>query len=196
LKDYDEAVEVAKSFVRDHGMTMIHSVNNSSVIAGAATFTLELIEQQADIDALVLCVGGGTHAVGAITVVQTINPKIKIYGVQAEGAPANHDAWHTKKPIPGNQTNTFADGVRTRNIYEMTFQKGLANFITVSDAEIAEAVRLYLEHTHNLVEGAGAIGLAGLLKLGKVLAGKKVGLVLTGSNINKNTLIKVLNNKF
>jgi threonine dehydratase len=194
--DYDEAVEVAKSLVRDNGMTMIHSVNNLNVIAGAATLTLELIEQQPDIDALVLCVGGGTHAVGAITVVQAINPKIKIYGVQAEGAPANHDAWHAKKPIPGTKTDTFADGVRTRNIYEMTFQSlqdGLTDFITVSDLEIAEALRLYLEHTHNLAEGAGAIGLAGLLKLRYVLAGKKVGLVLTGSNINQDTLKKVLN---
>ncbi len=198
-KDYDEAVEVAKDLMLNLGMTMIHSVNNLNVIAGAATLTLELIEQLPDIDALVLCVGGGTHAAGAITVIQAINPKIKIYGVQAEGAPANHDAWHAKKPIPGDKTDTFADGVRTRNIYEMTYQTlqdGLSDFITVSDLETAHALRLYLEHTHNLVEGAGAIGLAGLLKLKNILAGKKVGLVLTGSNIDQATLKKVLTNEF
>ena len=197
-KDYDEAVEVAKS-LRDQGMTMIHSVNNLDVIAGAATLTLELLEQQPDIDALVLGIGGGTHAVGAIAVIQAMNPNIKIYGVQAEGAPANHDAWHAKKPIPGTKTDTFADGVRTRNIYEMTFQPlqdGLTDFITVNDAQIAEAVRLYLQHTHNLVEGAAAIGLAGLIKLKDILAGKKVGIVLTGSNIDKETLKKVLNDEF
>lgn len=197
-KDYDEAVEVAKSFVRNQGMTMIHSVNNLDVIAGAATLTLEMIEQQPDLNALVLCIGGGTHAVGAITVIQKLKPHIKIYGVQAEGAPTTHDAWRAKKPIPGTKTDTFADGVRTRNIYEMTFQPlldGLTDFITVSELEIAEALRLYLEHTHNLAEGAGAIGLAGLLKLRKVLAGKKVGLVLTGSNINQGVLRKVLSNQ-
>ena len=143
-------------------MTMIHSVNNLNVIGGAATLTLELIGQRPDIEALVLGIGGGTHAVGAIAVIKAVNPKIKIYGVQAEGAPANHDAWHAKKPIPGHKTDTFADGVRTRNIYEMTFQPlqdGLAVFITVNDSQIAEAVRLYLEHTHNLVEGAAATDL-------------------------------------
>lgn len=194
-KDYDEAVEVAKSLMREQGMVMIHSVNNLHVIAGAATLTLEMLEQQPDIDALVLCIGGGTHAVGACTVVQALVPHIKIYGVAAEGAPANHDAWHSKQPIPGTKTDTFADGVRTRNIYEMTFQAlqdGLTDFITVSDNQIAAALRLILEHTHNLVEGAGAIGLAGLLKLSTVLSGKKVGLVLTGSNIELDTLRKVL----
>jgi len=198
-KDYDEAVEVAKNLMRDHGMTMIHSVNNLNVIAGAATITLEMIGQRPDLEALVLCVGGGTHAVGAIAVVQAINPRIKIYGVQAEGAPANHDAWHAKKPLPGSKTDTFADGVKTRNIYEMTYQPlqdGLTDFITVSDSEIAEAIRLYLQHTHNLVEGAGAIGLAGLLKLSNVLQNKKVGLVLTGSNIDQITIKKVINNEF
>lgn len=195
-KDYDEAVKVAERFVKNDGMTMIHSVNNWNVIAGAATLTLEILEQKPDIDALVLSIGGGTHAVGAIAVIKKINPQIKIYGVQAEGAPANHDAWHAKKPIPGNKTNTFADGVRTRNIYETTFQAlqdGLTDFITVSDNEIAEAVRLYLEHTHNVAEGAAAIGLAGLLKLRHVLGNKKVGLVLTGSNIDQLTLKKVIN---
>lgn len=197
-KDYDEAVEVAKNFMREQGMIMIHSVNSRTVIAGAGTLTLEMIEQQPDLDALVLCIGGGTHAVGAIAVVNAINPKIKIYGVQAAGAPANHDAWHAKQPIPGTKTETIADGVKTRNIYEMTYQPlqdGLTDFITVSESEIAEGIRLLFKHTHNVAEGAAAIGLAGLLKLKNVLAGKKVGLVLTGSNIEQETLQKVFDNK-
>jgi threonine dehydratase len=196
-KDYDEAVEFAKTLQSD-GMTMIHSVNNLNVIAGAGTLSLELLEQQPDIEALVLCIGGGTHAVGAITVVQAINPKIQIYGVQAEGAPANHDAWHSKIRRSGNKTDTFADGVRTRNTYEMTYQSlqdGLSDFITVSDSEIAEAIRIYLKYTHNLAEGAGAIGLAGLIKLSYKLRGKKIGIVLTGSNIDQATLKKVINNE-
>lgn len=195
-KDYDEAVQVAERLAKDFNIPLIHSVNNWDVIAGAATLTLELLEQQPDIEALVLCIGGGTHAVGAITVTQIINPKIAIYGVQAVGAPTTHDAWHAKKPIPGNKTDTFADGVRTRNIYPKTFQTlldGLTDFITVTESEIATAVRLYLQHTHNLAEGAGALGLAGLLKLNNKLAGKKVGLILTGGNINQLTLKKVMN---
>ena len=195
-KDYDEAVKVAEDLVKKQNKIMIHSVNNNQVIAGAGTLTLELIEQCPDIDTLVLSIGGGTHAVGAITVTQALNPRIQIYGIQAVGAPANHDAWHAKKPIPGIKADTFADGVRTRNIYEKTFQPlqdGLTDFITVTEKEISHALCLYLEHTHNLAEGAAAIGLAGLLKLRDKLAGRKVGLVLTGSNIDRLTLQRVLN---
>lgn len=197
-KDYDEAVKVAERFKNEYHMTMIHSVNNLDVIAGAATLTLEILEQEPQIDALVLGIGGGTHAVGAITVINAINPRVKIYGVQSEEAPTNHHAWHGIKTANNPSLNTIADGVRTRNIYPMTFsslKSGLTNFITVSEQEIAHAIRLYLEYTHNLAEGAAAIGLAGLLKLRSILSGQKVALVLTGSNIDQTTLVNVLNNK-
>jgi threonine dehydratase len=193
--DYDAAVQVADRIVRERGMTLIHSTNNLQVIAGAGTLALEILEQQPALDAMVLSVGGGSQAVGALTVARAMRPGLLIYGVQAEKASAIHDSWHAKKPRSAGTANTFADGLATRNTYEMTFGpllEGLSGFLKVPEAEIADAVRLLLRTTHNLAEGAGAAGLAGLFALRETLAGKAVAICLSGSNIDTETLRKVL----
>ncbi len=194
-RDYDEAVEVAERLVREKGMRMVHSTNEPLVIAGAGTFTLEILEQDEEIDTLVLGVGGGSQAVGAMTVARARRPALRVFGVQAERAAAAHDSWHARRPIAKESADTFADGLATRQSYALTFPallEGLAGFITVSEKEIAAAVRLVIRTTHNLVEGAGAVGVAALLKLGPQLAGRKVGIVLSGSNIDEATLRRVV----
>src|SRR5437870_2906108 len=193
--DYDQAVVVAEKLVKDRGMTMVHSTNNRHVIAGAGTMALEMIEQQPTLDALVIAVGGGSQAVGALTVARAMRPGMQIFGVQAEKASAIHDSWHAGKPVQGSTANTFADGLATRNTYEYTFpalREGLQGFVKVSEAAIADAIRLLLKTTHNLAEGAGAAGLAGLMALRESLAGKSVGIVISGSNIDLETLRRVL----
>ena len=195
-RDYDESVLVMKRLVRDQGLHMIHSTNDPRVIAGAATLTLEILEEAPDLDALVLAVGGGSQAVGALTVVRERRPGIRVYGVQAERASAAHDSWHAGRPLSTPTADTFADGLATRNVYELTFpalQAGLAGFVTVGEAEIAAALRIVLRTTHNLVEGAGAAGLAGLIRLAPRIEGRTVGIVLSGGNIDAVTLRRVLN---
>jgi threonine dehydratase len=163
-------------------------------VAGAGTVALEMLEQQPDLDALVLCVGGGSHAVGAILVAQALKPTLQIYGVQASGAPAVHDSWHAGT-ILSARAETFADGIRVTAPAGFGFtvmQNGLSGFVTVSERAIGRALQTYLRCTHNLSEGAGAAGLAGLCELAPRLAGKRVGLVLTGSNIDRATLMRVL----
>jgi threonine dehydratase len=195
-RDYDESVLVADRLVADRGLRMIHSSNDPLVLAGAATFTLEIVEEMTSLDAMVIAVGGGSQAVGAMTVLRTLKPEVEVFGVQAERAPAIHDSWHEGKPVAGRAADTFADGLATRSTYEGTFgalREGLKGFITVSEAEIAEALRLLLRTTHNLVEGAGAAGLAGLLKLRDRLEGKTVAIILSGSNIDGATLRRVVN---
>ena len=193
--DYDQAVQVADALVRERGMTLIHSTNHRQVIAGAATMTLEILEQQPEIDALVLSVGGGSQSVGAMTVARALRPSLAVFGVQAKKAAAIHDSWHQGKPLTGYSANTFADGLATRVVPELTFsalREGLAGFVKVGESAIADAVRLLLRTTHNLAEGAGATGLAGLLALRETLAGKSVGICITGSNIDQETLRKVV----
>jgi threonine dehydratase len=195
-RDYDEAVAVMLRIARDEGRTVAHSTNDPAVVAGAATMTLEILEQEPDLDALVLAVGGGSQAVGALTVARSLRPSLQVYGVQAAGASAIHDSWHAREPRTTERADTFAEGVATRSTYELTFPallEGLAGFITVTDAEIASAMRVILGATHNLIEGAGAIGLAGLLKLRAQLAGKRVGIVFSGGNVDTATLRRVLN---
>jgi len=194
-KDYDESVVVADRIVREEGATLAHSTNNRDIVAGAATMSLEIVEQEPSLDAIVLAVGGGSQAVGALTIARALQPQLKVYAVQAERAAAAHDAWHSGTRRVLESADTFADGLATRTTYDMTFpalKEGLADFVTVSEGEMAAAVRLVLETTHSLAEGAGAAGLAGLIKLRDALAGKRVAIVLSGSNIDRTTLRRVL----
>jgi threonine dehydratase len=194
-RDYDEAVEVATRIMRERGLVMAHSTNDATVIAGAGTLSAELCEQADRLDAIVVGVGGGSQAVGAIVATRALRPGVAVYGVQARGAAAIHDSWHAKTRLTTERADTFADGLATRATYDLTWdalREGLAGFVAVSDAELAEAVRLLLCTTHNLAEGAGAAGLAGLLRLREPLAGKTVAIVLSGANIDAATLRRVL----
>ncbi len=193
--DYDEAVEVAQRLVRERGATLAHSTNDARVIAGAATLTLEMLEEREQLEALVFAVGGGSQAVGGLVVARALRPDVAVYAVQAEGASASHDGWHAGRPGGTPRADTFADGLATRSTYELTFPAllaGLRGFVKVPDAAIAEALRLLLRTTHNLAEGAGAAGLAGLLALREELRGKHVGIVLSGGNVDEVTLRRVL----
>ena len=194
-RDYDESVLVADRIVREEGATLAHSTNNRMIIAGAGTMSLEVIEQDAQVDAMVIAIGGGSQAVGALTVFAGLKPGAKVYGVQAIGAAAAHASWVARQPVQTDRADTIADGLATRSTYELTFPtllQGLADFITVTDAEIADAMRMLLRTTHSLVEPAGAAGLAGLRKLSARLEGQRVGIVLSGANVDSATLRRVV----
>ncbi|HEY7955289.1 MAG TPA: pyridoxal-phosphate dependent enzyme [Polyangia bacterium] len=223
--DYDAAVAVAHRLEHERGLRMVHSTNDPQVVAGAGTLTLEMLDPTGArsraidarwgeahpavpgeggregpplIDALVIAVGGGSQAVGALVVARALRPGLPVYAVQAANASAIHDSFHAGRPLSKPSADTFADGLATRNTYPLTFgalSAGLAGFVAVSEAELAEAVRLYLRTTHHLAEGAGAAGLAGLMRLRDQLAGKRVGVVLSGSNIDAETLRRIVNHE-
>ncbi len=193
--DYDESVVVAKRLVEERGLVMVHSTQNRDVIAGAGTITLEILDERDDVDAMVVAVGGGSQAVGALTVAHEMAPHAPIFAVQAAGASAIHDGWHAGHTVAKESATTFADGLATRNCYDMTFdtlREGLAGFVTVTEDELADAVRLMIGTTHNLAEGAGAAGLAGLRKLAPELAGRTVAIILSGANIDEPVLARIL----
>jgi len=195
-RDYDEAVEVADRLVRERGLRLVHSSNTPQVLAGAATLSLEIVEQAESVDAMVIAVGGGSQAVGALTLARERRPGLKVYGVQARGASASHDSWHAGEVRETRSAETFADGIATRKPPALTFpalKEGLAGFVTVDDGQIAAALRLLLRTTHNLAEGAGAAGLAGVFALREELAGRTVAVVISGGNIDQPTLRRVLN---
>jgi threonine dehydratase len=193
--DYDESLRVANALREQRGLTSIHGTNNAYVLAGAGTITLEMIDQAPELRALVIAVGGGSQAVGALTVTRALARHVAVYAVQAAGAPAIYESWKAGRRLELASADTFADGVATRAAYEMTFpalHDGLADFVTVTEGEIADAMRLLLRTTHNLVEGAGAVGLAGLMKLRETLQGKQVGVILSGGNTDAETLRQVM----
>jgi threonine dehydratase len=193
--DYFAAVEVANHLCASEGLTLLHSTDNRAVVAGAGTITLEILEQDAEVDILLVAVGGGSQAVGALAAASGLGRALSVIGVQAEGASATHDSWKAKRRITKDRAATFAEGVATRTTYDLTFPAmadGLSDFITVADSEIADAMRLALSTTHTLVEGAGAVGLAGLRKLAASLAGRRVAIIFSGANVDEATLKKVL----
>jgi threonine dehydratase len=194
-RDYDEAVGVMQRIAAAEGRAIAHSTNDPRIVAGAGTMTLEILSQEPSVDALVIAVGGGSQAVGAMTVARELAPNLEVYGVQAAGASAIHDSWHSRTRLTTPRSDTFAEGVATRTTYDLTFpalQDGLAGFVTVTDAEIAESLRAIVAETHNLVEGAGAMGFAALPKLSDRLAGKRVGIIFCGGNIDVAVLRKIL----
>ena len=195
-KDYDECLEVVDRLIKERGLTLIHSTNNNNIIAGAGTATLEICEQLEEFDAMVAAVGGGSISVGAMTVLRELRPDVKVFAVQAANASATHDSWHAREPRTTDSANTIADGLAVRSSYEGTFgalQNGLEDFITITEEEIAEALRLAIRTTHTMVEPSAVASLAGLIKLRDQLAGKRVVIIFSGANIDSETLRRIMN---
>lgn len=192
---YDASAAACATIAANEGLTVIHSTNNRDVLAGAGTLTAEFLQQAPELDALVIALGGGSQAVGAIVVRDTVKPTLAVYAVQSAGARAQHDGWRDGRERSGVEAHTFAEGIATGSTYELTFETlrhGLADFVLTEDAQIAQGVRDLLRITHNLAEGAGAAGLAGLRVLAPRLAGKTVGVILCGGNLDAARLGEIL----
>ena len=188
---YDETVVACDRIRESRGMTLVHSTNNRDVIAGAGTMTLEMLEQEPALDAIIIALGGGSQCVGALTVAAAVKPSLGVFAVGAEGAPAQYESWRAGRRLTGMPIKTFAEGIGTGSAYEMTFESlkaGLAGFVTVSEDGMYQSVRDLIRITHNLPEGAGAAGLAGLHKLALSLTGKCVAIVMCGGNLSDASL--------
>ncbi|MBA4072581.1 MAG: threonine/serine dehydratase [Gemmatimonas sp.] len=192
---YDDSSRHCAELSRERGMTLVHGINDRTVIAGAATMTLEMMEQQPDLDVIFIALGGGSQAVGAMTVTRRLRPSVKVIAVQSEAAPAQYESWKRGEVVRA-PVRTFAEGIATGQAYELTFaalREGLADFLLVSEAALADSLRELIRTTHNLPEGAAAGGLAGLRQVAAACAGQKVGIVMCGGNISVETLKSVLN---
>jgi threonine dehydratase len=194
-RDYDEARIRVEAMVEQEGWRYIHSANEPQLIAGVGTYALEMFEQQPALDYLFVPIGGGSGAAGCSIVRSGLNAKTKIVGVQACGADAFTRSWRGPERVTAQRVNTFAEGMATRVTFDLTFgilKKELDDIVLLEEAEIAEGVRAALGRTHNLAEGSGAAPLAAAKKFGAKLAGKKVGCVMSGGNIDLATLMRVL----
>jgi threonine dehydratase len=193
--DFDAAWDASVRHARNSGAISVHPGKRPELVAGQATVAMEMLDQAKDgLDVIIVPVGGGSLAAGTTTIVKAVSPKTKIIAVQAENAPAFHHAWHTKDYAPMVATKTIADGLATRVPvrYTLSMMQDMDDFVLVSEDEICMAIRCYAETIHHLAEGGGAAPLAAALKLKNQLAGKRVGLVLTGSNIDSKTLLWAL----
>ena len=195
-RDFDEAREWATRAARTDGARFIGPTDRE-LIAGVGTYTLEIMESLPDVEVIIVPVGAGSGAASVSLVAKTINPKVWVIAVQAERAPAIQRSWKAGRPIEADM-ETAAEGIATRVAHENTLtmicdsKTGIDDFVLVTEDEMMDAARLYLEHTHNVAELAGAASLAAAIRLRDQLAGAKVVLILSGGNISMEKLRHIL----
>jgi threonine dehydratase len=193
-RDFDEAREHCEELAARHGYRYVHSGDEPRLIAGVATETLEIIEQQPDVDVIVVPVGGGSGAAGACLVARALGRPIEVIGVQSEAAPAAFLSWQARKLVEGRM-ETAAEGLATRTAFELPQRilwEQLDDFVLVSEDGLARATRLMLETTRNLVEPAGAAPVAALLCDPERFAGRRVAVICSGGNIAPAQLAALL----
>lgn len=193
-RDFDDAREHCEHLAETRGHRYVHSGNEPYLIAGVATHTLEMLEDEPELDAIVVPIGGGSGAAGACLVAGALRPSCAVIGVQAAAAPAAFHSWRTRS-VQQDTMATAAEGLATRVGFELPQRilwEHLDEFALVEEEEISEATRLMIRHTRNLVEGAAAAPLAAALRLRDRLAGKRVALVCSGGNITLEQLRTLL----
>ncbi len=192
--DFDAAREVAMRLAGERGLCMVPSFHRD-LVCGVATYALELFRAAPPLDTIYVPIGLGSGICGTIAVRDALGLSTKVVGVVSTEAPAYALSFAAGKVVATNSADTMADGMAVRGPDAEALDvilKGADRIVKVSDAEIATAMRAYYEDTHQLTEGAGAAALAALMQERERLAGKRVGLILSGGNIDRPLYLRTL----
>ncbi len=193
---YDDAYEYACKLQKETGATFIHPFNDELVIAGQGTIGLEILDQLPDVDAVIVPVGGGGLIAGVACAIKSLNPGVKVYGVQAENAPSMARSRQMDEIITLDSVATFADGIAVKTPGELTYamaKQYVDDVVTVSEDEIAAAILALIEQQKLIAEGAGAVSVAAAMFCRKLpIQGKKVVCIVSGGNIDVNILSRVI----
>ena len=190
---FDDARSHGLQLAKDRGLTVVHPYDDLAVAAGQGTIGLEMLAQQPDIDTLVVAIGGGGLISGVATAARSIKPGIEVIGVQTERFPAVWNAIHNQHNESAQAT--IADGIGVKFPGALTvplIRERVADVLLVGEDDIEQAILMLLEIEKTVVEGAGAVGLAALMKHRTRFAGRKVGLVLSGGNIEPLVLAEII----
>ncbi len=193
---YDDAYAASVAYQKESGAVFIHPFNDIDVIAGQGTIGMEICDQLDDADAVVVPIGGGGLISGVSFVVKKLNPKCKVYGVQAAGAPSMEQAFHNHKLEALDSVHTFADGIAVKAPGDVTYDmvcKYVDDIVTVTEDETAAAILSLMEKQKVVSEGAGAVSVAAVMFHKLPIEGKKVVCVVSGGNIDVNILSRVIN---
>ncbi|MFW9974216.1 MAG: threonine/serine dehydratase [Candidatus Thorarchaeota archaeon] len=191
---FDEARIHCEQLAKTHKYRYIHSGNEPDLIAGVATETLEMLQEEPEITVVIVPVGGGSGAAGACIVAKSIDSSIKVIGVQSEASPAAHDSWRLGHLVE-RPNRTTVEGLSTGTAFELPqriLREHLDDFILVSEFDIKRATVWMIEKAHTLTEGAGAASLAAAFKIRESLEENKVGLVCSGGNLSLGKLKEAL----
>lgn len=192
---YDDAYARAIELQKEHGYTFVHPFDDPKVIAGQGTIGLEVLEQMPDVEAVVVPIGGGGLISGVAFAIKTLRPEIKVYGVQSSGAPSMAASLQEGHIARLGEVSTIADGIAVKepgvNTFEMC-NRYVDEVVTVSDDEIAAAILALIEQQKIVSEGAGAVSVAAVMYNKVPVKGKKVVCLVSGGNIDVNTLSRVI----
>ncbi|MBO5343719.1 MAG: threonine ammonia-lyase [Ruminococcus sp.] len=192
---YDDAYKEALRQRDENGYTFIHPFDDEYVIAGQGTIGLELIEQIPDMDAVIVPIGGGGLISGVAFAIKSLNSQIKVYGVQASGAPSMYNAVRDGKIETLSGVSTIADGIAVKAPGETTFElvsEYVDEIVTVTDDEISAAILALMEQQKLVTEGAGAVAVAAAMFNKVPIKGKKTVCLLSGGNIDVTILSRVI----
>ena len=194
-RDFDESRQEAERDAAERGAMYIPPANDWRLIAGVATYTVEMMEQVPDLDALIVPAGGGSGLSGACLAGKSLSPTVRVIGVQAAGAPVVYEAWRRRELVALDRADTFAEGLATRVAFSLPAQilwPLLDDFRLVSDRDMRRGILTLLERARVVAEGAGAAALAAAYAMRESLAGQKVGIVVSGGNLTLDTLRETL----
>ena len=192
---YDDAYKRALDLRDEKGYTFIHPFDDDRVISGQGTIGLEILDQLSDADAVIVPIGGGGLISGVAFAIKQLNPNIKVYGVQAAGAPSMFNSIHDGKIECLPSVSTIADGIAVKEPGSITFdtcQKYVDEIVTVTDDEISAAILALIEKKKMIAEGAGAVSVAAAMFNKVPVKGKKVVCVVSGGNIDVTILSRVI----
>jgi len=190
---FDDARQEAGQLAAQRGLTMVHPYDDADVIAGQGTIALEMLEQQPDLDCLGVAIGGGGLISGVATVARALRPEMRIVGVQTEQFPSMYAAFKGVELPTANAT--LAEGIAVKYPGTLTLEivkRLVDDVLLVSEGDIEQAIVMLLEIEKTVVEGAGGVGLAAALEHRHVFAGRKVGLILSGGNIDPMVLADII----
>jgi threonine dehydratase len=192
---FDDAFGYARKLERETGKVFIHPFDDPEVIAGQGTAGLEIIDSLKNVESVIVPVGGGGLIAGVAMAVKSMNPNITVVGVQSKAAPSMFLSMKKNTIVETGSIQTIADGIAIKRIGELTFeiaQKYVDEVLTVDENEIEESLLLLTERKRIVVEGAGAVGLAGLLKRESDFRKKNVAIIISGGNIDINLLARII----
>ena len=192
---YDDAYKRAIELRDEHGYTFIHPFDDEDVIAGQGTIGLEIMDQKKDIDTVIVPIGGGGIISGIAFAIKSLNPNIKVYGVQAAGAPSMKNSVEHKKIERLAAVSTIADGIAVKEPGQNTFDicsNYVDGIVTVTDDEVSTAILTMIEQHKLITEGAGAVAVAAAMFNKLPIEGKNVVCIVSGGNIDVNILDRVI----
>jgi threonine dehydratase len=193
--NYDETCVEAIRLGKEQGLTFIHPFDDDAVIAGQGTLGIEMLQQIADLDAVIIPVGGGGLIAGVACAVKEMNPKVQVFGVQTSKLASMKAALDQGKIVTLPASQTIADGIAVRSSGVHTFplvQKYVDEVVTVDEEEVANAILALLEKEKTLAEGAGAVAAAAVLNHKIPHRGKKLGVLVSGGNIDVTLLSRII----